>query len=107
MEIIDYKIERLSYATEVFDKLTIRRKPDQYSSKIGMMAYLNKRDGKLSWGFTEMTLRVDELSVYGTAISQKEFNFRGGGVGNSSVEDNLEVVTLLSTMVGQECAGKC
>jgi hypothetical protein len=107
IEIMDFTIERLSNANGVFDKLTIRRKPDGYSSRIGVMAYLNKSAGKLRWGFPAMTLKVDEYSKNGVAVTQREFNFHGGAVENSSAEHGFEVITLVSNMIGQACFGNC
>ncbi len=105
LEVLDYTIERLSYATEVFDRLTVRRKPDQYSSRIGMMAYLNKSKGRLSLGFAGMTLQVAEISENGTVLAHRKFSFLGGAVGSSSTDGNLETISLISPISGADCAG--
>ena len=107
LEVADYTIERLRYQSGVFDRLTIRRKPDQYSSRIGMMAYLNKNRGTLSWGFAGMTLKDDEFSNKGAAITRREFNFRGGAVESSLMADTFEVITIVSNQIGEHCIGKC
>lgn len=107
IEVVDYRIERFSYGTQTFDRLTIRRKPDQFSSRIGMMAQLNKSRGKLSWGFSGMTLKDDELSQNGRVSTHKEFNFQGAAVEKLSMEGALEVITLISFESGYLCIGKC
>ena len=106
IEVVDFAIERRAYETGVFDRLTIRRKPDRYSSRIGIMAYLNNSAGRLSWGFTGMTLKINEFAYNGVAIRQRELNFRAVAVEKSSTEGDLEVISLVSTMVGQFCAGR-
>lgn len=107
LEIVDFEIQRLSYGNNVFDRVTVRRKPDQHSSRIGMMASLNKRRGKLSWGFVGMKIKVKDFSNNGAVSTRREYNFSGSAVENSSVANGLEVITLLTNQTGEMRIGKC
>jgi len=107
LEILDFEIQRLNYGQSVLDRITIRRKPDQYSSRIGMMAYLNKNRRRLSWGFAGMRINVKEFSGNGVVIARREYSFSGGAVETSAAESGLEIITLLTNQIGSLCMGKC
>ena len=107
LEIVDFEVQRYSYGNATFERVTVRRKPDQYSSRIGMMASLNKRHGKASWGFAGMTIKEKEFSGKGAVIARREYNFSGSAVENSSARSGLEVITLITNQTGATCIGKC
>lgn len=107
LEVLDFTVQRYSYGTHYFDRVTIRRKPDQHTSRFGMMANLNKRHRKLSWGFVGTILKVDEFSNKGAVITRRDFEFRVGAVENSAAEGDLEVITLVTNQIGESCVGKC
>jgi len=70
-------------------ELKITRKSDTRSSRLKMMAELNKRNRTLSWGFTEITqvsehvsmdnhrLMVRSITVL-TSVAVAEFRYLGG-----------------------------
>jgi hypothetical protein len=54
-------------------KLTITRKPDKHSSRLGMFAFLHTRDGYQNLGFSEVAMTVDTYSDAGKFISRKVY----------------------------------
>ncbi len=107
IEVADFLIERFGSARRIIQKLTVSRKPDQYSSRLGMMANLNKNSRSLSWGFVSMTLTVDEFSDAGVLITRKTFNFTGIAVENTLTLGEFEVVTFVFNQKGEICIGQC
>src|SRR5438445_13694651 len=51
-------------------KLIVTRKPDQYSSRLGMFAFVRRRPGYQSLGFPEATLTFETYSADGKFISR-------------------------------------
>jgi hypothetical protein len=76
-------------------KLLVYRKPDQYSSRLGMMANLNKNSRSLSWGFTEMSLTIEDFSAAGAILSSKTYDFAGIAVADSRMNGDDEEVTFV------------
>ena len=99
-------VERRIGSTKI-NKLIVYRKPDQYSSRLGMMANLNKTNHSLSWGFTEMTLTVEKFSDQGAFVSLKTMNFSSIGVENSRMNGDEEEVTFVFNQMGEFCIGQC
>lgn len=96
LDIVDFEIQRVSFGAQLFDRVTVLRKPDQYSSRIGLMAFLNKSRRIYSWGFSGMTIKVREFSKTGAVIARREYSFSGSAVENSLAESGFEVVTLIT-----------
>lgn len=90
-------------------QLILNRKPDQYSSRLGMMANLNKSNKTLSWGFLEIILTIEKFSDQGTFISKRVLNFFNGvGVADSRAVDKFEEeITFVSNKKGEFCVGQC
>lgn len=89
------------------ERLTIWRKPDQFSSRLGMMAELNKRNRTLSWGFNEMSLTIENFSDQGVFVSIKTISFSGIAVENSKLVNDEEELTFVFNRKGEFCLGKC
>ena len=89
------------------ESLTIWRKPDQFSSRLGMMAHLNKSNQTLSWGFNEMSLTVENFSDQGVFVSIKTISFSGIAVADSKLVNDEEEVTFVFNRKGEFCLGKC
>lgn len=89
------------------ERLTIWRKPDQFSSRLGMMAELNKRNQTLSWGFNEMSLTIENFSDQGVFVSIKTISFSGIAVENSKLVNDEEELTFVFNRKGEFCLGKC
>ncbi|MEZ5428623.1 MAG: hypothetical protein R2747_20420 [Pyrinomonadaceae bacterium] len=88
-------------------KLVVNRKPDRYSSRFGMMANLNRRNRSLSWGFTEMTLRIEDYSDAGAFVYQKVLVFSGVAVADSRMVGDEEELTFVFNSKGESCIGRC
>lgn len=90
-------------------QLIVNRKPDRHSSRLGMMANLNKTNRTLSWGFLEMNLTIEIFSDQGAFVSKRVFNFFDGvGVAESRAVDKFEEeVTFISNKKGEFCIGQC
>lgn len=90
-------------------QLIVNRKPDQNSSRLGMMANLNKTNKNLSWGFLEMTLTIEKFSDQGAFISKRVLTFFDGvGVAESRAVDQFEEeITFISNKKGEHCIGQC
>ena len=99
-------VERRIGATKI-NKLIVYRKPDQFSSRLGMMANLNKNSHSLSWGFTEITMTVEKFSDQGAFVSLKTMNFISIGVENSKMNGDEEEVTFVFNQMGEFCIGQC
>lgn len=99
-------VERRIGATKI-NKLIVYRKPDQFSSRLGMMASLNKNNHSLSWGFTEMTLTIEKFSDQGAFVSLKTINFTSIAVENSKMNGDEEEVTFVFNQMGEFCIGQC
>lgn len=99
-------VERRIGATKI-NKLIVYRKPDQFSSRLGMMANLNKNNHSLSWGFTEMTLTIEKFSDQGAFVSLKTINFTSIAVENSKMNGDEEEVTFVFNQMGEFCIGQC
>lgn len=99
-------IERRIGSTKI-NKLVVYRKPDQYSSRLGMMANLNKINHTLSWGFTEMILTVEKSSDQGAFVSLKTMSFISIGVESSKMNGDEEEVTFVFNQMGEFCIGQC
>ncbi len=100
IEVEDFKIERLN-------QILVSRIPDQYSSRLGMMANLNKNSRSLSWGFTEMIVMVDEFSDQGAFISHKVYVFSSIGVEQLLTLGSYEVITFAFNKKSEFCFGQC
>lgn len=107
LKIKDFSIERFGSVPQTIQKMKITRKPDQYSSRLGMMANLNKNSRSLSWGFAKMNLKVDEFSDRGALITHREFNFVSIAVENLLTLGEFEEITFVLTQQGELCVGKC
>jgi hypothetical protein len=88
-----YSIVERALGQAITYKLFVYRKPDRFSSRLGMMARLNQNTRTLSWGFTEMSLKIEEFSDQGALISGETREFFGVGVtGSRMVGDDEEVL---------------
>lgn len=89
------------------EKLTVWRKPDQFSSRLGMMAHLNKNNKTLSWGFNEMSLTIENFSDQGIFVFRRIISFSGIAVEDSKLVSDEEEVTFVFNRKGEFCLGKC
>lgn len=101
-------IERSSNSKK-FYQLTVNRKPDQYSSRLGMMANLNKTNNTLSWGFLEITLIIEKHSDKDEFISRTVLVFFDGvAVSDKKAVGKIEEeLTFVSNHKGETCFGTC
>lgn len=95
LEIESYMFIERSFGSRKIQKFVVNRKPDRHSSRFGMMANLNKNNNTLSWGFTEMTLTIEETSDAGAIISLKTFDFVSIGVENVKMNGDEEEITFV------------
>lgn len=95
LDIESYMFIERNFSSRKIQKLVVNRKPDRYSSRFGMMANLNKNGNSLSWGFTQMTLTIEETSDKGAIISIKTFDFVSIGVENSRMMGDEEEITFV------------
>ena len=87
-------IER-TFGGRKFQKLIVNRRPDQYSSRFGMMANLNKSGGALSWGFAIISLRIEECDDSGSIVSSTTYDFSGVAVADSRISGGDEEITFV------------
>ena len=73
-------------------KLTVVRKPDKHSSRLGMFAFLRRRPGYQSLGFSEMTLTIDIFSADGKLTSKTIVVFFDVGVESVTADGNDEKI---------------
>lgn len=73
-------------------KLTITRKPDQHSSRLGMFAFVRRRPGYQSLGFSEMTLSIDQYSKNGKFENKTSIIFYDVGVESVTGEGEEEKI---------------
>ena len=76
-------------------KLIVNRRPDQYSSRFGMMATLNKNAGALAWGFPAMSLTAEDRDARGRVLSSLTYDFTGVAVADSRVTAGDEELTFV------------
>ena len=95
LEISSYMLIERIFPSKKIQKLVVNRKPDRYSSRFGMMANLNKRNNTLSWGFSEMSLIIEETSDKGAIISTRIYDFVSIGVENSRINGDDEEITFV------------
>ena len=89
------------------EKLTVWRKPDQFSSRLGMMAHLNKSNKTLSWGFNEMKLGIENFSDQGVFVFRKTISMDGIAVEDTKLISDEEEVTFVFNKKIEFCLGKC
>jgi len=87
-------IER-SFGAKKLQKLVVSRQPDRFSSRFGMMAGLNKSNRTLSWGFTEMSLTIEDFSDTGAILSSQTYDFSGIAVADSRINGEDEELTFI------------
>lgn len=95
LEIGSYMLIERTFTSRKIQKLVVNRKPDRHSSRFGMMANLNKRNNTLSWGFSEMSLIIEETSDKGAIISTRIYDFVSIGVENSRINGDDEEITFV------------
>ena len=89
------------------EKLVVWRKPDQFSSRLGMMAHLNKNNKTLSWGFTEMILTIEKFTDQGVFTALKTISFSGIAVEDSKLVSDEQEITFVFNQKGEFCIGQC
>jgi hypothetical protein len=77
-------------------KLIVTRKPDKHSSRLGMFAFVRRRPGYQSLGFSEMTLTIDRFSADGKFVSRTIVVFFDVGVENVTGEGEEEKITFIA-----------
>jgi hypothetical protein len=78
-------------------KLTVKRKPDKHSTRIGMYSYLyNHEKDYEDFGFPSVSLTVDTYSDAGKFVSRKIYDFPSAKVESSFVRGNDEELTFVS-----------
>src|ERR1044072_8785402 len=95
-----------SYKLENQNRLTVSRWPDQYSSRLGMMANLNKNSHSLSWGFIEMSLVVETFSDTGELLSHKFYIFTSVAVEDFLSRLSYEVIIFAFNKKNEFCVGQ-
>ncbi len=83
-------------------RLIITRKPDQHSSRLGMFAFVRRRPGYQSLGFTEMTLTFDRFSDDGKFLSRTVVVFFGVGIESVTGEGDEEKITFVANRKSNE-----
>jgi hypothetical protein len=82
-------------------RLIVSRKPDKYSSRLGMFAYLHKRNGYQSLGFPEVVLTQDKYSDGGKFISRVMYGFPNVAIESLFMRDELEEITFICSGFNQ------
>jgi hypothetical protein len=77
-------------------RLIITRKPDQYSSRLGMFAFLRTQPGYQSLGFTEITLNFTQCNDAGASLSLTTNVYYGVAVESVKPLGNEEVITFIA-----------
>ena len=103
----DLSIKLESHKVENQNRLSVSRWPDQYSSRLGMMANLNKDSHSLSWGFTEMRLTIKKFSDTGELISYQFYVFTRVAVEHFLSRDSYELITFAFNEKSEFCIGQC
>jgi hypothetical protein len=96
-----------SYKIENQNRLIVSRLPDHYSSRLAMMANLNKNSHSLSWGFTEMSLFVETFSEAGFLISHRFYVFTSVAVADLLPRDSYDLIIFAFNEKSEFCVGQC
>jgi hypothetical protein len=109
LDIGNYAVSEKSVGAKKHYKLIAYRKPDQYSSRLGMMAHLNKTNNTLAWGFLEMSLTTLINEANGDFKTMIIYSFFDGiAVANSRASATLEEeLTFVSNKKSELCFGVC
>ena len=78
-------------------RLKVTRKPDKYSSRLGMFAYIrNTQPGYQSLGFSQVTLTFDKYSTDGKFVSRTLIDFFDVAVESSVRKGDDEEITFIA-----------
>ena len=78
-------------------RLKVTRKPDKYSSRLGMFAYIrNTQPGYQSLGFSQVTLTFDQYSADGKFVSRTLIEFFDVAVESSVRKGDDEEITFIA-----------
>ena len=76
-------------------RLTVTRKPDKHSTRLGMFAYVRTRPGYESLGFSKIYLTRDTYSDSGLFLARVVYTFPNVAVESVMMRGDLEEVTFL------------
>ena len=76
-------------------RLTVTRKPDKHSTRLGMFAYVRKRPGYQSLGFSHIYLIRDTYSDSGLFVSRVVYIFPNVAVDSVMMRGDREEITFL------------
>ena len=97
LEVKDSIISEKPVGTVRVIKLKVTRKPDKYSSRLGMFAYVrNTQPGYQSLGFPQVTLTFDRYSADGKFISRTQIDFFDVAVESSVRKGDDEEITFIA-----------
>jgi hypothetical protein len=82
-------------------KLTITRKPDKHSTRLGMFAFLHTKDDYQNLGFSEVTMIVDTYSDAGKFISRKVYTLFNVIIESSLMRGNDEELVFVASGISQ------
>ncbi len=82
-------------------RLIVSRKPDKYSSRLGMFAYLHKQNGYQSLGFPEVVLTRDKYSDGGKFISRVMYGFPNVAIESLFMRGDKEEITFICSGFNQ------
>ncbi|MBS1794476.1 MAG: hypothetical protein JSS81_11510 [Acidobacteria bacterium] len=95
LEILGYYFIERRFPSYVIRKFIVNRRPDRYSSRLGMMANLNKSKGALAWGFASMSFSVETTDDDGAFVSSRIFDLTGIGTENVRMSGDEEEITFV------------
>lgn len=78
-------------------KLTVSRKPDKHSTRLGMFAYLHTKPGYENLGFPEVILTRDTYSDSGKFLSRKMYVFSNVAIESVFMRGDMEEITFISS----------
>lgn len=77
-------------------KLKIARKPDQYSSRLGMFAFLRRKPGYQSLGFSQVTISLTRCDADGKFLSETLIDYFDVFVDSVAAKDSEEEIVFLA-----------
>lgn len=98
-----YSIASRTKGGKQINKLSVSRKSDKHSTRIGMMAYLRRsKPGYETLGFPEITLTIDKYAASGQFLSRTMIAFSPVGVDSLTPDNSSEETIVFAFGVSSE-----
>ncbi len=105
IEVIESAISEKIVGTVKVIRFKIIRKPDKYSSRLGMFAFIrNTQPGYQSLGFSQVTLTFDRYSAAGKFLSRTYIDFFDVAVESFVPKGDEEEITFIAAKKSGEFA---